>query len=359
MQSMGRVYNALVRAERWEDRDRPIGAPAIREADSREAASFEFETDHTLAEEVAKPLHATSIIAAGSAALKAAASAPLPRRAAPSSPRPVFESPAASQPPTAAFEEPSEVLSVDKLSVDPHLASIIGEDKLAAERYRNLAVNVLTLVERRKLKTLLVTSAVAAEGKTTVALNLAWSLAQKPLAQKSLAEKQQRRVLLIDATRTSDTGRMLGINPKRGWLSLAASSCEPKQAMVRLDPNGLYVMTSGAHAGAQVTEALSPRLEDVIADLAPRFDAIVVDSPPILDSPETQRLASVLDGSVIIARAGSTHHSKVTAARKLVPKARRLGVVLNESEADAHRRDKASFVGRLFGGRVGGKTRSA
>lgn len=351
---MGRVYNALVRAERWEDRDRPIGAPALREADSREAdsyetASFEFETDHAPAEEVAKPLHPMSIIAAGSA-LKAAASAPLPRRVAPSSPRPVFESPAASQPPTAAFEEPSEVSSVDKLNVDPHLASITGEDKLAAERYRTLAVNVLTLAERRKLKTLLVTSAVAAEGKTTVALNLAWSL-----AQKLLAEKQQRRVLLIDATRTSDTSRMLGINPKRGWLSLAASSCEPKQAMVRLDPNGLYLMTSGAHSAAQVTEALSSRLEDVIADLAPRFDAIVVDSPPILDSPETQRLATVLDASVIIARAGSTHHSKVTAARKLVPKARRLGVVLNESDAGAHRRDKASFVGRLFGG----KTRSA
>lgn len=355
---MGRVYNALVRAERWEDRDRPIGAPAIREADSREAAPLDFETDRTLAEEVAKPLQTTSIIAAGSAALKTAASAPLPRRVAPSSPRPVFESPAASQPPTAAFEEPSEVLSVEKLSVDPHLASITGGDKLAAERYRNLAVNVLTLVERRKLKTLLVTSAVAAEGKTTVALNLAWSLAQKPFARKPLAQ-EQRRVLLIDATRTSDTGRMLGINPKRGWLSLAASSCEPKQAMVRLDPNGLYVMTSGAQAGAQVTEALSSRLEDLIAELAPRFDAIVVDSPPILDSPETQRLASVLDASVIIARAGSTHHSKVSAARKLVPKARRLGVVLNESDADAQRRDKSSFVGRLFGGPFGGKTRSA
>jgi protein-tyrosine kinase len=348
LHSMGRVYNALVRAERWEDRERPIGAPALREADWREADSYEnaileFENDHTPAEEVAKPLHPRSIISTGSA-LRAAASAPLPRRVAPSSPRPAFESPAASQPPTAAFEEPSEVTNVDKLRIDPHLASITGDDKLAAERYRALAVKLLNLAERQKLKTLLITSAVAAEGKTTVAINLAWSLAQKPLAQK-----QQRRVLLIDATRTSDTGRMLGINPKRGWLSLADKSCEPKQAMVRLDPNGLYVMTSGARFAAQVNEALSSRLENVIADLAAQFDAIIVDSPPILDSPETQRLAAVLDGSVIIAQAGCTHHDKVTAARKLVPKARRLGVVLNESDADGRRPEKSSFVGRLFG----------
>jgi protein-tyrosine kinase len=351
---MGRVYNALVRAERWEDRERPINTRALREADSRDSNSYEtdsldFETNHTLTQEVATPLR--PIISAGSA-LQAAASAPLPRRVAPSSPRPDFESPAASRPPTAAFEEPSEVSNVDRLNVDPHLAAITGEDRLAVERYRALAVKVLNLAQRQKLKTLVVTSAISGEGKTTVAINLAWCLAQKPLAQKPLAQKQHRRVLLIDATRTADIGRLLGINPKRGWLSLEEKSCELKQAMVRLDPNGLYVMTSGAYFAAQVPEDSSSRLEDVIADLAPQFDAIVVDTPAILDSPDTQRLAAVLDGTVIIARAGCTHHSKVTAARKLVPKARRLGVALNESDAGTRRRDNASFVGRLFGGKT-------
>lgn len=353
---MGRVYNALVRAERWEDRERAVGAPALREANSREAQSYELEceleceNDHSVVEEAAKPPHARSIISAGSV-LKAAASAPLPRRDVPSSPRPVFESPAASQPPTAAFEEPSEVCIVENTKVHPRLASIAGHDNQAAELYRTLAVKVWSLAERQKLKTLLITSALAAEGKTTVAINLAWALAQKPLAQKPLAQNQQRRVLLIDATSNSDTVRMLGINPRSGWLSLADKSSEPKQAMIRLDPNGLYVMTSGAHSVAQVAEVLASRLEDVMADLAPRFDLIVVDSAPILYSSETQRLATILDGSVIVARAGCTHHSKVTAARKLVPKARRLGVVLNESDAGTDRRDKASFVGRLFGGK--------
>jgi Mrp family chromosome partitioning ATPase len=88
----------------------------------------------------------------------------------------------------------------------------------------------------------------------------------------------------------------------------------------------------------------------MIAKMASRFDVVVVDSPAILESPETQSLAGMLDGSVIVARAGHTHHSKVTAARKLVPKERRLGVVLNESDIDAHRGpDKGSFAGSLFG----------
>ena len=125
--------------------------------------------------------------------------------------------------------------------------------------------------------------------------------------------------------------------------------CEPKQAMLRLDPNGLYVLTPGPFAGTVTEDAYAARLEDMIAKMALRFDVVVVDSPAILESPETQSLAGMLDGSVIVARAGHTHHSKVTAARKLVPKERRLGVVLNESDIKGGR-NKGSFTG-LFGRR--------
>jgi Mrp family chromosome partitioning ATPase len=341
---MGRVYNALVRAERFDDRRRPIGSPDAREAGAVETDSFEFEEKLAFAEEVAKPLNRRPSVATGSA-LNAAALAPLSRRAVPSSPRPAFESPAASQPPPAAFEEPSEVLSVDRLKVDHHLGSVTGSDKRASERYRTLAVNVLNQIQSRKLKTVLVASAEGAEGRTTIAINIAWSLAQKFLAQKP-----RRRVLLIDATRSFDVSRMLGINPKRGWLDLMERSCDTKQAMVRIDPSGLYVMASGAYSAEQFTDGFASRLENVIADMTSLFDVIVVDSHPILDSSETQCLAGVLDATVIVARAGCTHHSKVTAARKLVPKARRLGVVLNESDADASKLNKSSFVSKLFGG---------
>jgi capsular exopolysaccharide synthesis family protein len=240
------------------------------------------------------------------------------------------------------FEEPDEVVNVSELTVDLHLPVLVGEDSLAAQRFRTLAVRILSLAARRKLKTLLITSAEAKEGKTTVATSVAWSLAKHP----------DRRVLLIDASLTSSVCRALGIEAKRGWIDLIDGSCEPKQAMLRLDPNGLYVLTPGPLAGTVTEHACAARLEDVIAKMASRFDVVVVDSPAILESPETQSLAGMLDGSVIVARAGYTHHSKVTAARKLVPKERRLGVVLNESDIDAHRgRDKGSFAGSLFGRR--------
>lgn len=257
--------------------------------------------------------------------------------------RPVPESPALGAP-VITFEEPSEVSNIRDLAIDPRFATLTSEDPLAVERYRALAVRLLNLAERRKLKTLLITSAEAGEGKTTVATVVAWLL----------AKHAERRVLLIDANPASPSvARTLGLDSKRGWLNLVDRSCEPKHALVRLDPNGLYVMTPGASAAPRSTDAMSSRLEDVIAELAPRFDMVVVDSPAILESPEAQRLAAVLDGAVLVARAGHTHHRNVTAARKLVPKERRLGVVLNESEPGAEvahpRGRKRSLVGRLFG----------
>jgi capsular exopolysaccharide synthesis family protein len=353
---MGRVYNALVRAEKWKDGDRPIGRPdrnyAARgvpgdvgpglsfNAPSAATAQSACENNLPQAEDVASPVAGRSFIAAESA--EAGQSALVPRPVVLAR-RPVSESPASSAP-VITFEEPSEVSNIRDLAVDPRLATLTHEDPLAVERYRALAVKLLNLADRRKLKTLLITSAEAGEGKTTVATGVAWSLAKYP----------ERRVLLIDANPASPSvGRTFGIDAKRGWLNLVDRSCELKHALVRLDPNGLYVMTPGASAAPQSTYTLSSHLEDVIAELAPRFDLVVVDSPAILESPEVQRLAAVLDGAVIVARAGYTHHSKVTAARKLVPKERRLGVVLNESEADAEiahrRRGKSSLAGRLFG----------
>jgi Mrp family chromosome partitioning ATPase len=354
---MGRVYNALVRAEKWKDGERPIARPnrndAVRggrgdtapgfsfNASSSATAQSAFEIRFPQTEDVASPVAGPSFIAAGSLEEKDQ-SALVPRPVALAR-RAVSESPAPSAP-VITFEEPSEVSNIRDLAVDPRLGTLTREDPLAVERYRALAVKLLNLADRRKLKTLLITSAEAGEGKTTVATGVAWSLAKHP----------ERRVLLIDANAASPSvDRTLGIVSKRGWLNLADRSCELKHALVRLDPNGLYVMTPGTPEAAQSTDAMWSRLEDVIAEMARRFDLVVVDSPAILESPEAQRLAAVLDGAVIVARAGYTHHSRVTAARKLVPKERRLGIVLNESEADAEiahrRRGKRSLAGRLFG----------
>jgi capsular exopolysaccharide synthesis family protein len=265
----------------------------------------------------------------------------LPAPVAQAATRAVSKAPAVA--PVVVFEEPNVVLNIRDLAIDPHVAALKGDASLAKERYRALSVKLLNLADRRKMKTLLVTSAQADDGKTTIATGLAWSL----------AKGAERRVLLIDASQTlSAAGRMLGIEPKRGWLNMLDGSSVLKQALIRFDPNGLYLLSAGTTSAPLSSDVCPPRLETMIAQLAPQFDLVIVDSGSILDSLEAQRLASALDGVVIVARANHTRQSEIAAARKLVPKERRLGVVLNDSGLDTVSNTRAGrwngFVASLF-----------
>ena len=127
--------------------------------------------------------------------------------------------------------------------------------------------------------------------------------------------------------------------------------------MVRIDPNGLYVMKgrgaaeeAGAVDGTLDEALVSSRFEKLLAQLAARFDLVVIDAPALCDSAEAQQLAALADGCVLVARAGRTPHQRLSEATDLVPQERRLGVVLNECDVaqETARRGKRSFARRLF-----------
>ncbi|MEW6209976.1 MAG: CpsD/CapB family tyrosine-protein kinase [Acidobacteriota bacterium] len=364
---MGRVYNALIKSDRWRDRSRPIGAPSARHQsrdeqtahtdeqwtapqdnqytwnpkDFDQAAEFESDDSESEKKEFHEASHRSTDHSHPEAENEFALSQTkpgLPRLRVASVPAP------------PAFTEPNRSLSVLDLAVEPHLAAVAASDALAAERFRTLAVRILNLASRRKLKTMLVTSAQEGEGKSTVAANLAWVM----------AKKEERRVLLVDSDlRRPSIDRLLGIETERGWLDMIESKARLHEAAVRIDPNGLYVLTPRAtreaalqsdyHTGGS-DAFTSSRVEEMLRDLENFFDFIVIDSPPILEFADSQRLASIVDGTMIVVRAGRTHHDAVMDALKLIPKERRLGVALNcsqvEEEAGYYRKKKTGLFGR-------------
>ena len=390
---MGRIYNALSKADGLADRQRPIGRPASDNAarqqsdtatrrrgdaamsaaaeparrdstpapqpvrrDSTPAPAFDFSGEDHISPSGgasgAEPFGVDYLFALSeTTGARRAAEPALPPTQEPAavSPRPlVAASPIDCVAAPPVFEEPRQIVSLKSLKVAPH-AALAGGDVLAAERYRTLAVRISTLAARRKIKSLVVTSADRGEGKSTVAASLAWTLARPGV----------RRVLLLEATAQADSmSRLLGVQPARGWLGLGDAPAELANAMLRIDPNGLYVMTARGAAGAApadggaLDEALmSSRFEKLLARLAARFDLVVIDAPAICDSAEAQQIAAIADATVVVARAGRTHHRRVSEAADLVPQERRLGVVLNECEVAAEasgRGGKRSFLGRLF-----------
>jgi protein-tyrosine kinase len=353
---MGRVYNALVKADQLTDRQRPIGRPTAQiqpetpqaQIDLSSAPQFDFENDNQTASVDFDNHFALSEAFVTERIAERFTTPPTVEQFA-SSPR-VPErgmrggasrdsASSVSLPIKPIFVEPREVTNIKSLSPDPHWAAITGGDQLASERYRTLAVRVGTIAARRKLKTLMVTSAEGGEGKSTVALNLAWVMA-----------KRDRRVLLID---TNPRSHKFNVASGRGWLEMTDVSSQLADSIVRLDPNGLYVITAcGAHISNDfdMSDALaSSQFEKMVAELAGYFDFIVIDAPTICGSIGAQQLAQIADGTILVARAGRTHHSRVTAALELVPQERRWGIVLNESEVGEPNGGNASFIKRLFG----------
>ena len=191
-----------------------------------------------------------------------------------------------------------------------------------SEGIRTARTAVLLSSMNTPKKTLLVTSSVADEGKTAVALNLA------------LAHAQTQRVLLIDADlRAPSVAEGLGLNPAApGLVDLVTGAASFRECLQRVSGSSLYVMTAGSAVSDPLDLILSARFRQVIEALSQASDILVMDSPPIHPVSDAAALSKFATGVVLIVKADST--PKYLARRSIQAlhsvNAKLLGVVLNQ-----------------------------
>lgn len=192
----------------------------------------------------------------------------------------------------------------------------------ASEAFRSLRTNLEFANVDYPLNKILVASSGPGEGKTTIATNLAVSMAQGG-----------RRVALIDADlRRPRIHSVFGISNRFGLSSLFRGSVTMQAAMLSVEgmPN-LFVIPSGK-LPPNPTELLASARMDMILEEASRVvDVIVVDCPPSLVA-DYQVLSTKMDGVILVVRPGST---RADAAANMLEHLRRvnariLGVVLNK-----------------------------
>ena len=102
--------------------------------------------------------------------------------------------------------------------------------------------------------------------------------------------------------------RMLAVSPKLSVLLAGCSNLDPKGALT------------------------SPRMAQVLAEAAAAFDWVIVDTPPVVLLPDTNLLARMVDGSIVVVRAGRTAYDVVERAIQALDKKRVLGIVLNDAQ---------------------------
>ncbi len=171
-------------------------------------------------------------------------------------------------------------------------------------------------------QTLLVTSSLPNEGKTTVSINLA------------IAHAQSKRTLLLDADmRRSQVGRALGLpRASKGLTNLVAGTATVDQCVQMVQDTRLMVMSVGDLPPNPLELLLSNRFKEVLAELGEHFEMIIIDSPPVELVSEALVLAPMVTSVTLVVKAMSTPAPLVRKSLTRLQRAggRMLGVIVNQ-----------------------------
>ena len=207
--------------------------------------------------------------------------------------------------------------------VEPHLIAVSQPRSAYTEQFRSLRTRILEAGERMQMRAIVVTSAGIAEGKTLTALNLAWLLAQTEGVRALVIDSDLRRPCATD---------YLGIDAQVGLSEVLGGQLNLEDAIVRLEPAGLYLVPGGKPRD-DVAELLSgPSYARLLTEVRRMFDYIIIDAPPLGIFTDANVLMSRADGGLLVVRAGKTRYSSVDKLLEQMPKDRLLGVVLNRTD---------------------------
>jgi polysaccharide biosynthesis transport protein len=210
----------------------------------------------------------------------------------------------------------------------PLVVSLARPMSPAAEAYRSLRTSIQFARQERDVRTILVTSPAAAEGKTSTLSNLGAMFAQAG----------ERVVLVSCDLRKPRLGAFFGIDERLG-LTTAVLGEQPVEELVQPIPGAanLWLLASGQPPPNPAELLNGTRVREIFANLCELFDLVLIDSPPVLPVTDAVVLSKDADATLLVVAAGQTRRGDLQrAAEKLAQvNARITGIVLNETSRQA------------------------
>jgi capsular exopolysaccharide synthesis family protein len=201
-----------------------------------------------------------------------------------------------------------------------------GTDKVRSieEAYRLLGIHLQALREERAFNTVLVTSAMPREGKSTVSSNLA----------QTLAERGQTVFLVEGDMRRPTIEKLFGIDGDLGLSTLLAERVslngqELSEVMHPAEQPSLFIIGGGSEVSNPVMLLGSPAMDQLLEYLAAQSQVTVLDAPPVLGTADVSVLAPKVDGVVLVVGQALSSREHVSQALKQLEamRAHVLGVV--------------------------------
>lgn len=200
---------------------------------------------------------------------------------------------------------------------------VVGEQlsPQVVEEYRRLGALIHHMQLERGVRVVMVTSAVAGEGKTLTATNLALVL----------SNSYGRQVLLIDADLRRPSLHQVFNTVSLSGLGDILSGAGEVPPLVQLTPK-LTLLTAGRPNADPLGGLTSDRMRQLLQEARDTFDFVIIDTPPVGLMTDANLLASMVDVALLVVRAISTPYDLVKRAAEAIGRHRIAGVVLNRAQ---------------------------
>ena len=194
-----------------------------------------------------------------------------------------------------------------------------------SEAYRTIRTNVQFSAVNKDLKTIVITSATANEGKSTTISNLGVVMAQAG-----------QKVVIMDCDFRNPTQHKIFQLPNKGLSNCVAMHKSVMDIIQHTDVEGLDILTSGPVAPNPSELLGSKGMDEVLETLGMEYDYVLIDAPPILPVTDAAVMAAKVDGVIMLTAWGNLNPAAAMDAKTRLVQAGAniIGVILNKVEVN-------------------------
>ena len=210
---------------------------------------------------------------------------------------------------------------------ESRLVAWLDPNSLAAENLRALSARLRHAQRRKPIKTILVTSAVRGDGKSTISSNLAITL----------AAHGERTLLLDGDLHQSSLASSLQVEGERGFADWCERSEPIANLLCKAEGLPLWFLPAGVCVDQPLTVLQSPRASELLKLLAGWFSWVIIDSPPLLPLIDGKVWAAMSDTVLLVARQGMTPKKGLMKSLEGFDKSKLFALIMNDSTPQEER----------------------
>jgi len=217
------------------------------------------------------------------------------------------------------------VIALNKKKLKKNLLLTLIDEPLSVDLYNILRTQILHRTREKGHNTIMITSALEGEGKTTTAINLA----------VSIAKEEKQTVLLVDADlRNPMVSKLLGFQSELGLSDYLQRDVRLENILFNPGIANMVVLPGGRPLPNSTDLIGSTKMEVLVSEMKHRYPNryIIFDCPPVLSLSDALIFSSYVDGAILVVEAGKTSRNQIQSALDLLSDKNIIGLVMNKGE---------------------------